>query len=128
MTDPNTIVNLSTGYQDGISADEVGINISKFEVTVEPEYRNKLPGKYGAARALIIGPMMLLISVAGEVLGATGLMAVVIGTGATIANSVAFFGAPTTGKYLTKAVIAAEREQGKLMTVELEFDSYAGIT
>ena len=124
MASPNTLINL-TGFTDGIAADEGGIDVSKFTASVEPEFENFIPGKYGAARGAILGPMKLDGSVAGEISANTGLMAAVLGTAMTIANSTAYWGAPTTGKYLRKGEVELERENGKPASMSLEFWSRA---
>lgn len=127
MSSPNTLLNLS-GFQDGIAADETGINIEEFKATVEPEFRNVIPGKYGAARGVVLGPAKLNVALRGEVSSALGIMAAVFGTATTIANTTAYAGAPTTGKYLTKFEVTEARENGKLKEVSAEFEALAGVS
>ena len=71
--------------------------------------------------------MKLTVNIEGEITGSTGLMAAVASSATTVANSTAFFGAPTTGKYLTSAEVSKSREQGALQSVSLEFRAKAGI-
>ena len=95
MPSPNTLINLS-GFQDGVAADETGINIKEIKTSVEPEMNNVVPGKYGAARGRVVGPMKKNVSISGEVSGATGVMAAVSTSAISLANTTAYFGAPTT--------------------------------
>lgn len=134
MASPNTIVNL-TGATDGVSSDETGVNIKRFVCTVEPEFRKFYAGKYGPRRGGVIAPAMLRVSLEGEILGNSGVMAASFTSGNTVANSTAWFGAPTVGTstgnallLLEKAVVTADREEGELLAVALDYDAYAGIT
>ena len=71
--------------------------------------------------------MKLELSVAGEISGNTGIMAAVLGTAFVPANTVAYFGAPTTGIYLSGAEVEAERENGALLAMSANFWSRKGI-
>jgi hypothetical protein len=126
MASPNTLINLS-GFQDGVAADETGINIKEFKTKVEPEFRNKVPNKYGAVRGIVVAPMMLEVSLSGEVTGATGIMAAVATSATSLSNSTAYFGAPSTGKYLKSAEVTENRDGGALKEMSAEFDAHAGI-
>ena len=48
MSSPNTLINLS-GFTDGVSADETGINVKSFKCKIDPEHETFIPGKYGAS-------------------------------------------------------------------------------
>lgn len=122
-----TLINL-TGFLPGVQQDETGINIKSFKTAVEPEFRNMVPGKNGAARGFVAAPMKKTVSISGEYTGSTGVMAAVLGTAFTPANSSAYFGAPTTGLYLTKGDVEESRESGALVSINAEFDAHAGIS
>jgi hypothetical protein len=119
-----TLVNL-TGFQWGINADETGINIRSFKCKIAPEFKEYLKGKSGAKRGFAVEVPELTISLEGEISGATGVMAAVTTTATTLANSSAYFGAPTTGKYLDSAEVTEGREGWKDLTAE--FSAQAGI-
>lgn len=121
-----TLLNLS-GFLPGVAADETGINVKSFKTAVEPEFRNVIPGKNGAARGVVIAPMKKTVSIDGEISGSTGVMAAVMGTAFTPGNASAYFGAPTTGLYLTKGDVEESRESGALATVSVEFEALAGV-
>lgn len=121
-----TLINL-TGFLPGVAADETGINVARFKTDVEPEFRYVVPGKNGAGRGFVAAPMKKTVTIEGEVTGNTGVMAAVLATAFVPSNSSAYFGAPTTGLYLTKGGVEEDREQGKLTTVSAEFEALAGI-
>lgn len=120
-----TLVNLS-GFQWGVASDETGINIRSFRCRIAPEFKEFLKGKTGAKRGFAVEVPELSVSIEGEISGSTGIMAAVVTTATTIANSTAYFGAPTTGKYLDSAEVTEGREGWKDLTAE--FSSNAGIT
>jgi len=122
-----TLINL-TGFQAGVAADETGINIKTFKTTVEPEFNNILAGKSGTARGKGVGDMKKNVSLDGEVSGSTGVMAATATAAFTPANSSSYFGAPTTGLYLTKGEVTESRENGAWKEMSAEFEAYAGIT
>ena len=121
-----TLTNL-TGFLPGVAADETSINIKTFKTAVEPEFRNVVPGKNGAGRGFVAAPMKKNVTIDGEVTGALGVMAAVLGTAFVPANSSAYFGAPTTGLYLLKGEVEESREQGALTSMSAEFEALAGI-
>jgi hypothetical protein len=121
-----TLINLS-GFLPGVAADETAINVKTFKTVVEPEFRNVIPGKNGAGRGFVCAPMKKNVTIDGEVTGSTGVMAAVIGTAFTPANSSAYFGAPTTGLYLLKGEVEESREQGECAKMSAEFEALAGI-
>lgn len=126
MSSPNTLLNL-TGATNGVASDETGINIKSFKCAIKPEFRKLVAGKYGPARGIVIAPMMLTVTITGEVLGSTGIMAAVTGTAYSASNSTAYFSAPTTGLYLVSAEVDNEREEGALRSMSAELEAYAGV-
>jgi hypothetical protein len=118
------LINL-TGFQRGVAEDEDGINIREFKTTVEPEFIEFLNDKVNEARGAAIGAMKLAVSIAGEVAGATGLMAASAVEAFAPANSVAYFGAPETGLYLEKGEVTEARDGWKDVTCD--FWARAGI-
>jgi hypothetical protein len=114
------LVNL-TGFSRGVRQDEVGLNIKSIKSAVEPEFTEFLNGKDNARRGFAQGPMKLTATIEGEVnTGLTGIMAARIGTAVTLVNSVAYFGAPTTGLYLMKGDVTEARDGWLEMSCELE--------
>jgi hypothetical protein len=90
----NTILGSgSAGYQYGVETDETGLNIEKFSCRYFPEFDDKLPGKDGVTQ-MRCRPSKFSreISIAGEVKGSTGLMALTLIAAATVANDIATFG------------------------------------
>jgi hypothetical protein len=121
-----TLVNL-TGYKNGVQADETGIAIKEFKLKVQPELKVFAYAKDGTATGFGLAPNKGEVSLSGEVKGSTGIMAATASTATTFANSVSFFGAPTTGFYLDSADVTANREGGAWMEMSAEFSAYAGI-
>jgi hypothetical protein len=119
-----TLVNL-TGFQHGVNADETGINIETFRARVAPEFKNFVNGKNGEKRGFAVAAAELSVSIEGEVSGTTGVMAATVATATTIANSTAYFGAPTTGKYLDSGEVTETRDGMKRVSMELS--AHAGI-
>lgn len=121
---PLTLINL-TGFIRGVVSDEVGVNIREVRRTIEPEFIEVLGDKQNLARGKAVAPMKLTASISGEISGATGIMAATAATAFTPANSMAFFGAPTTGLYLTRAEVSNERASWHDLSAD--FEAYAGI-
>jgi len=119
-----TLVNLS-GFQHGVNADETGISIESFRARVAPEFKNFALNKSGEKRGFVVGDPELTVTIEGEVTGSTGVMAAVIATATTIANTTAYFGAPTTGKYLDSGEVTETRDGFK--RVSLEFSAHKNI-
>jgi hypothetical protein len=120
-----TLVNLS-GFQHGVNADETGISIESFRARVAPEFKNYALNRVGEKRGFAVAPAELTVTIEGEITGTTGLMAAVLATATTIANTTAYFGAPTTGKYLDSGEVTESRDGFK--RVSLEFSAQAGIS
>lgn len=111
----------TTGFVRGIRQTETGINVKSFKTAVEPEFTEYLMDLVNTRRGMAQGPMKATITIEGEVnTGLTGLMAAVLGSAVTTANSVAYFGAPTTGKYLMKGEVTEARDGWLDMSMELE--------
>lgn len=119
-----TLVNLS-GFAYGVASDETGINIESFRARVAPEFKTFVNGKNGEKRGFAVAAPELTVSLEGEISGNTGIMAAVTTTATTIANSTAYFGAPTTGKYLDSGEVTLSRDG--LARVSAEFSANAGI-
>ena len=126
MASTITLVNL-TGILPGVQADETGINIKSFKAKIEPEIRKVLEGCKGLARGFYVGPMKLNVTIDGEVMGSTGVMAATATTALTIANSTAYFGAPTTGLYLTSGEVSQQRDNADPVSVSIELEALDGI-
>lgn len=120
-----TLVNL-TGFSYGIPADETSINVSRFNVAVEPEFKQFMQSRINEARGFAVGAAKADVTVEGEVSGTTGIMAATVTTsGYTPANSTAFWGAPTTGWYLNRGEVDQVRDNFKRMSAT--FSCNAGI-
>jgi hypothetical protein len=120
-----TLVNLS-GFQYGVASAETGINISSFRARVAPEFKTFALNKDGEKRGFAVGAPELTVTIEGEVSGGTGVMAAVVATATTIANSTSYFGAPSTGKYLNSGEVTETRDGFK--SVSLEFSANNGIS
>ena len=112
------LVNL-TGAQRGIAEDETGINIRSFKTTVEPEFKDKLPGKSGEIRGFAVGAMQTSVAIEGEVFGDTGIMALTATTAASVANTYTYFGNGAPDLYLDKGEVTEAREGFKEVMVDL---------
>lgn len=121
-----TLINL-TGATAGVTSDETGINVKSFKTSVEPEFITVVPGKDGAARGKVVAPMKKEVTIDGETLGSTGVMAALATTAFSPANVSSYFGAPTTGLYLTKGEVTESRDGGALKEMSATFEALAGI-
>jgi len=113
-----TLVNL-TGAARGVAQDETGINIRSFKTSVEPEFKDKLPGKNGEIRGFAVGAMQTTVSIEGEVMGNTGIMALTATTSASVANAYTYFGNGAPDLYLDKGEVTEARDGFKDVSVEL---------
>ncbi len=100
----------ASNYQYGIESDETGINVASFSCRYYPEFDDKLPNKDGQT-IIRARPDKFSreISVSGEINGATGLMALVLTTAATIANDTGTFGTSGGDIWLDEATESQER-------------------
>jgi hypothetical protein len=126
-----TLLNLSaqTNVGHGVTSDETGINVSSFKISIEPEFKKPLNDKSDEVRGYAIGAVKKEVSIEGEQLLLTGVMAAVVGTAFVPTNTTSgtgYFGAPTTGLYLDKAEISMSR--GEWKTVSASFTANAGVT
>lgn len=119
-----TLVNLS-GFVWGVASDETAVNISRFRCAVEPEFKTFLGDKQNAARGFAVAPMKLDLTMEFEISGSTGVMAAVPATAFAPTNSVAYFGAPSTGLYLNRGEVENTRDGFKKGSAE--FTANAGI-
>lgn len=115
-----TLINLS-GYQRGVASDEVGINIERFDVEVEPEINDWLPGKDGQARGKAVGDPMGKLTIEGEI-GAGGVGSILVAVFITPfvpVNSVTYFGRSAGGFYLDRGTVSQKRDGWKSISAEL---------
>ena len=126
-----TLINLSgqTNVAHGVAADETGINISSFKVSIEPEFKKPLNSRIDEVRGWAVGAVKKEVTIEGEQLLLTGVMAAVVGTAFVPSNTssgTGYFGAPTTGLYLDKADVSESR--GDWKTITASFTANAGVT
>ncbi len=120
-----TLVNLS-GFSWGVPSDETGINVRRFSRSIEPEFKTFVQDKQNQARGFAIAPTKVTVTVEGEVTGATGVMSATIASGGyTPANSLSFFGAPSTTLFLDRGTVEDKRDGFRDVTAELS--AYGGI-
>ena len=115
-----TYVNLS-GFKRGINSDEAGINIAKFDIEVEPEINDWLPGKDGQARGKAVGDPQRKVSLEGEIFDITAAGSVFVAGFATAlvpTNSVNYFGATAGGLYIDRGTVGNAREGWKHVSAE----------
>lgn len=121
-----TLNNL-TGYSNGVAADEGGIGVKEFKAKVKPELKVFAFAKDGTKTGFAVAPPELEVSVSGEVKGTTGLMAATVAASVTVANSVAYWGAPTTALYMDSGEVTQNREGGSWKAMSMELSANAGI-
>lgn len=112
-----TYINL-TGYQRGITSEEVGINVRKFSLEIEPEINEWLNGISGQATGKAVGDPMGKLSIEGEIKGSTGVMAATFTTAFVPVNTTTYFGRSAGGFYLDRATVDQEREGWKSLSAE----------
>jgi hypothetical protein len=79
--------------QRGVELTETGISIERFEVRYFPEVFEAIPDNLGETRGRAISQKFSReVTIEGEVLGATGIMAAALATAVVPANDVATFG------------------------------------
>ena len=125
MTAPTVVLVNGTGYQYGISNDELGINCAHFTLNVKPQFIETLGNIQNVTIVVAYGPMEGDLSIEGEVKGTTGVVGAVLGTAFSPVNSITGNGAPTTGYYLESADIKQQRSAFKMGT--WTFKSRGGI-
>lgn len=124
MASSVTLINLS-GYTWGIASNETSVNCSEFRIEIEPELIELLKGQRGTVRGKAIGSMKKTVTMQFEIGGAGGIMAAVSTAAFAPVNSTNYFGAPTTGLYLTAGTVTLNRSGFKAGEATLE--AYAGI-
>lgn len=109
-----------TGSYRGIRSNEVGINVSSFDLELTPEVRDVLKGitDEGIGFAVSILPMGKL-TMEGEILGNTGVMAATFIVAFVPVNNVSFFGR-TGGLYLMSASPKQTRDGWNTISAEFE--------
>lgn len=119
------LINLSgsTSAYRGIQSNETGINCSKFSLELSPAVNDKLMGITGEpiARAQSAVPSGKL-TIEGEILLSTGVMAAVFGTAFVPTNSTNYFGRSAGGFYLNSATVDKGRDDWNKVTAEFESD------
>ena len=113
------------GCLRGVASEETGINVEEVSVTIKPEFKEYLMNKTNEKIGFAVAPAELEMSVKGEISNNTGLVAAVFGTATSIANTTAYAGAPTTGKYLDEMTVVQGRAAWKNM--DAKFSAAAGI-
>lgn len=111
-----TLINLA-GYQWGVGSDETGINVSQFDVTVRPEFKEFLQDRSNHKIGFAVGDPEEEISVAGEIKGA--LMISDFVTAVTLANTVDYLGMSAGTIFLDEAAISQGRGAWKNLSAKL---------
>lgn len=115
----------SWAAQRGVESDEVGINVREVTVVYHPFINERLMSNVGEPRARAISDKHSReVTVAGEVTGATGIMALTLGTACTIVNDVADFGATVGSLLLDEATVTQERAGWRSVSVRMSSDPY----
>ena len=110
-----------SGPVRGIENEETGINCESFTVRYFPEVKEYLPGITGeSAQRAVSSKLSRDISIAGEVKGATGIMAITVATAATVANDVGDFGDGTGAIFFSEATDAQGRSAWRTVSMQLE--------
>jgi hypothetical protein len=104
-----TLVGLP-GAQRGVEFDEVGINIKTFEPAYKPEFKEFMQNKTNEKCGFAVAETEVEITVEGEVIGSTGLMAAGFTTAVTLANDTDEFGASAGGIYMDSANVKQARD------------------
>lgn len=111
-----TLINLS-GYQYGVETDESGINISQFDVTVRPEYKEFLQDKTNTKIGFAVGDAEEEISLAGEINGTLPVSDFV--SAVTVANDKNYLGLTTGTVFLDEASISQGRGAWRSLSAKL---------
>ena len=103
---------------------EIGISVSNLRVRYFPEVDQKFAGQTGDTVVRVLSSKFSrTIECEGEITGTTGVMAFLIGTALTFANSVSTF-TPVAGSiYLDEATVT--RARGAWRTVSIKASSLA---
>jgi len=111
-----TLINLA-GYQWGIASDETGINVSQFDITARPEFKEMLQDRTNTKIGFAVGETEEEISVAGEIKGA--LMISDFVTAVTLANTIDFLDVSAGTVFLDEATVSQGRGAWKNLSAKL---------
>jgi hypothetical protein len=117
-----TLVNLS-GFQWGIESAESGINVSSFQATYRPEFKEFLLSRTNEKIGFAAGATEVDMTVEGEVSGALPVSAFT--TAVTIANDHTEIGTPTGTVFCDEASVNQQR--GGWRTFSAKLSTNAGI-
>jgi hypothetical protein len=111
--------------QRGVELVEAGINVRRFQVRYFPQINERLPDNFGEniARAQS-NKFSREVTVEGEVVGTTGIMAFTLGAACTVANDIADYGgAGTVGSLLMdEGTVTQERAGWRSVSTRLSSD------
>jgi hypothetical protein len=123
-----TVVKGLSGTQDGVEAEETGVNIGSVSCRYFPEFKRKLPNYKGQTTAWAVPDKFSReISLSGEVSGSTGVMAATLTTAITLANDVGTFlavsaGSNAGGVYMDEVTESQTREGWRSIDMRLSSD------
>lgn len=114
------LVNLS-GFVFGNPSDESGINLD----TLTRKYQAKkirVPDKQGSARGKVYYDFNIAVTLNGESIGNSGLMAATIGASISLANTIYGFGITSGGVYVDEATLTDNREKLQVLEITASVD------
>ncbi len=112
----------------GIASEELGLNCSKFSLTVTPEINEWIPGINGQARGKVVGDPQGELDIEGETLDITTASSLFVHnfyTAFVPVNLTAFFGRSAGGFYRDSGTIDLERNG--LRKVTAKYSSRFGV-
>lgn len=116
-----------SGLQRGVEVAEVGISVRRHVVRYFSRVREELLDNLGERKALVVSTAASReVTIEGEVIGATGVMAYTFLTACTTANDITDFGSPTGILLMVEATVTQERAGWRDVSIRLESDP--GIT
>lgn len=106
--------------QRGVEMPETGISVSSFEVVYTPEVNERIMDNVGETRGRAISNKFSReVTIDGEVLGATGVMAYALATACVPANDVTTFGDGTGTLLLDSATETQSRADWRKVSIKL---------
>lgn len=114
------LVNL-TGFTFGNPQDESGINLDTLTRKFQAK-KIRVPDKQGSARGKVYYDFNIDVTLNGESIGNSGLMAATIGAVLTLANTIFGFGITTGGVYLDEATLTDNREKLQMLDIRASVD------
>lgn len=118
-----TVVPSGTGAQWGVLNDEAGINVEEHNADVAPEFKEFLFNKVNQKRAFAVAPPEANITIRGETLGSTGLVAATFIATSAVANSYAYGGITVTATswvpYPDSITVQSRRDGWKNLEIKL---------